>query len=356
MKNIQKLSVLNITKKYDRVDVVNNVSMSVEKSQFFALLGPSGSGKTTLLRIIAGFVKPDNGKIFIGNKDITNVPSNKRNTAMVFQNFSLWPHMNVFENVAFGLRLRKFPDHIIKERVYKILSMVHLEQYTEKKPQHLSGGQQQRVALARALVIEPEILLLDEPLSNLDAHLRDELRQEIKTLQQNLDITTIYVTHDQKEAMLIADIIAIMMNGSIVETDSPEVLYQKPKSIETASFLGELNKMQGTINACRNNFCLIETPAGILKAKVSSHFAASEKVIIGFRPEFLHPASEKGENTIECEVFSVEYTGSTINAHLKTNNQIFKANFSPLSFRLPKTGKLLVMIRAEHMLVFRDKK
>lgn len=356
MNNIQKLSALNITKKYEQVYVLNNVSMYVEESQFFALLGPSGSGKTTLLRIIAGFVKPDNGKLFIGNKDITDLPSNKRNTAMVFQNFSLWPHMNVFENVAFGLRLRKFSAQIIKEKVYNILSMVHLEQYAEKKPQQLSGGQQQRVALARALVIEPEILLLDEPLSNLDAHLRDELRQEIKTLQKNLSITTIYVTHDQKEAMLIADVIAIMMNGNIVETGSPEILYQKPEFIETASFLGELNKIQGTIKSCGNGFCLIETSAGIFKAKVSSHFAVGEQVIIGFRPEFFHPVSEKGENTIECEVISVEYTGSIINVGLKTNSQILKVSFSPLSFRVPKTRKLLVMIKTEHILVFRKKK
>ncbi|HQL64717.1 MAG TPA: ABC transporter ATP-binding protein, partial [bacterium] len=292
-----KLSALNITKKYDRAYVLNNVSVYVEESQFFALLGPSGSGKTTLLRIIAGFLKPDSGKIIIGNRDITYLPPNKRNTAMVFQNFSLWPHMNVFENVAFGLRLRKIPNKTIKERVYKILSMVHLADYAEKKPQQLSGGQQQRVALARALVIEPEILLLDEPLSNLDAHLRDELRQEIRTLQKNLGITTIYVTHDQREAMLIADVIAIMMNGNIIETDSPDVLYQEPGCIETARFLGELNEVEGVVLNSENNFCMIKTSIGTLKAKVSSNFAKGEDVIVGFRPEFLYIVSEKTENT-----------------------------------------------------------
>ncbi len=356
MNNIQKLSVLNITKKYDNVNILNDVSTTVMESQLFALLGPSGSGKTTLLRIIAGFVKPDSGKILIGSKDITELSANRRNTAMVFQNFSLWPHMNVFENVAFGLRLRKYPSRIIKERVKKILSMVHLADYAEKKPQHLSGGQQQRVALARALVVEPEILLLDEPLSNLDAHLRDELRQEIKMLQKNLGITTIYVTHDQREAMLIADVIAIMMNGNIVETGSPEVLYQTPKCIETASFLGEINKIRGTVKHCRGDFCLIETSAGMLRGKVSSHFADGEQVVVAFRPEFLHPVSEKTANCIECEIVSVEYTGPAVNAILKMNDLIFKAVFSPLSFKMPSTRKLSVMIDSEHTLVFREKK
>ncbi|HPP66342.1 MAG TPA: ABC transporter ATP-binding protein [bacterium] len=352
MNNVTKLCISNIIKKYDSGCVVNNVSISVKKGEFFALLGPSGSGKTTLLRIIAGFVKPDSGRVMIENKDITDLPPNQRNTAMVFQNFSLWPHMNVFENVAFGLRLRKMPIHTIKEKVYNILSMVQLTDFVWKKPQYLSGGQQQRIALARALVIEPDILLLDEPLSNLDAHLRDELRQEIKALQKKLDITTVYVTHDQTEAILIADTIAIMMNGSIIETGSPENLYQNPQCIESARFLGKLNEIEGVIKNRENDYYMIETPIGLFRARASRHFAKDTQVIIGFRPEFLYPSSEKDQNNIECEIVSIEHVGTSINVGLKINNYVLKAVFAPLLFKKPSSEKFIVSINPDHILVF----
>ncbi|MCM8822507.1 MAG: ABC transporter ATP-binding protein [Candidatus Omnitrophica bacterium] len=354
MNSLIKLAALNITKRYGDSVVLNNVSVNVKQSQFFALLGPSGSGKTTLLRIIAGFVRPDTGKILIEKKDITEQPPNKRNTAMVFQNFSLWPHMTVFENVAFGLRLKRLPSPAVEEKVKRALKMIHLQEHIWKKPQQLSGGQQQRVALARALVVEPEILLLDEPLSNLDAHLRDQLRQEIKTLQKNLGITTIYVTHDQKEAMYLADAIAIMFNGNISEIGSPEHLYKKPCHIETARFLGQLNELPGIIREANNSIYVVETALGNIQAETDQIFNCGEKVIVCFRPEFVqYPANENVRNRIECNVVSYEYAGSIINALLKKNNQVFRADFSPSLLRTPEIKQCVVGVDARDILLFR---
>ncbi|MGB9643244.1 MAG: ABC transporter ATP-binding protein, partial [Candidatus Ratteibacteria bacterium] len=334
--------------------VLDNVSIRVGKSEFFALLGPSGSGKTTLLRIIAGFVSPDSGKIFVEDKDITNVPANRRNMAMVFQNYSLWPHMTVFENVAFGLRIRKIPVNEIKEKVNRILAMVDLQQHSTKKPQQLSGGQQQRVALARALVIEPDILLLDEPLSNLDAHLRDQLRQEIKMLHKNLGITTIYVTHDQKEAMYLADTIAVMLDGNIVEMGSPEIVYQKPSTLQAARFLGQLNEIYGVVKEIKNDLYDVETDIGMLKAKSAIKFSINQQVTVGFRPEFIQfPASQDTTNRIECELHSYEYAGAFINLVLKKNCTLFKAILPAVSFRKPDDKVCVIGINPETILLFK---
>ncbi|MCX7705258.1 MAG: ABC transporter ATP-binding protein [bacterium] len=349
-----KLAALNIIKKYKDTTVLNNVSINVKKSQFFALLGPSGSGKTTLLRVIAGFVKPDSGKVIVDGKDITLEPPNKRKMAMVFQNFSLWPHMTVFENIAFGLRVKKLAHHLIKEKVTRVLDMVHLEQYSSKKPQNLSGGQQQRVALARALVVEPEILLLDEPLSNLDAKLRDELRQEIKILHRDLGITTIYVTHDQKEAMYLADIVAVMMNGYIIGTDSPENLYRRPSSLEVARFFGEINEFTGIVKEVIGNNCYIDTYIGEIKAETDSNFVKGEKVIACIRPEMIQfPANRDSANKIHCQIIKIEFTGTLIYVTLKKNSTTFKGIFLPASFRSPESKECMIGIDARDVLIFK---
>ncbi|HOK79672.1 MAG TPA: ABC transporter ATP-binding protein [bacterium] len=348
-----KLAAMNIRKKYHDTVILDDVSISVGKSEFFALLGPSGSGKTTLLRIIAGFVSPDSGKIFVEDRDITNTPANRRNMAMVFQNYSLWPHMTVFENVAFGLRIRKMPASEIKEKVNRVLDMVDLKQHSTKKPQQLSGGQQQRVALARALVIEPDILLLDEPLSNLDAHLRDQLRQEIKTLHKNLGITTIYVTHDQKEAMYLADTIAVMLNGNIVEMGSPEIVYQKPSTLQAARFLGQLNEVCGVVKEVKSGLYDIETDIGMIKAKSASEFSINQQVIAGFRPEFIQfPAHPNTINKIECEIDLYEYAGAFINLVLKKNHTIFRAVLPAISFSQPDKKTCVIGINPENILLF----
>lgn len=237
----------DITKRFGKVVAASDVSLKIDEGEFFTLLGPSGCGKTTTMRIIAGLEQPDKGRVYFDSKDITDAPPYKRNTGMVFQNYALWPHMSVFENVAYGLRVRKIPKVDVNKRVHEVLDLVKLGDLAGRFPSQLSGGQQQRVALARALVIEPEVLLLDEPLSNLDAKLRVEMREEIKELQKRLKITTIYVTHDQEEAMAVSDRMAIQNKGIIEQIGSPIEVYSRPRNILVATFLGQGVLLEGVV-------------------------------------------------------------------------------------------------------------
>jgi len=232
---VTRIKLEGISKYYGNVVAVDDVNLEINKGEFFTLLGPSGCGKTTTLRIIAGFEIPDKGHVYFDDEDVTFLKPYKRNTAMVFQNYALWPHMTVFENVAYGLKIRKkelgLTDEEIKKRVQWALELVKLSGFENRYPLQLSGGQQQRVALARALVVQPRVLLLDEPLSNLDAKLRIEMREELKRIQKALGITTIYVTHDQLEAMSMSDRIAVMNKGRVVQIGTPRELYLYPKSL-----------------------------------------------------------------------------------------------------------------------------
>ncbi|HOJ89030.1 MAG TPA: ABC transporter ATP-binding protein [Pseudothermotoga sp.] len=232
------LQTQNLCKSYGQVKALDDVNVYIEDAQLLAVIGPSGSGKTTLLRSIAGFVELDSGKILIKSKDVTNLPPEKRNVAMFFQNYALWPHMTVFENVAYGLKIRKYDKNTIRERVEWALDFLDIRSLAERKPSQLSGGQQQRVALARAIVIQPDVLLLDEPLSNLDAKIRMRIRFELKALQKRLKIPTLYVTHDQEEALSIADKIAIMHNGKVLQVGTPEEVYKNPVDLFIADFIG----------------------------------------------------------------------------------------------------------------------
>jgi iron(III) transport system ATP-binding protein len=227
--------------------IIDNVSLDIAKGEFFAFLGPSGSGKTTLLRLIAGFGIPSSGRILINEKDVTHLPPWSRNVGMVFQNYALWPHMTVAKNVAFGLERRRLPKAEIARKVEAVLDLVGLEAFADRRPAQLSGGQQQRVALARTLVIEPTVLLLDEPLSNLDAKLRIEMRSELRQLQQKVGITTVYVTHDQEDANSVADRIAVLDQGRIQQVGTPVELYDHPASRFVASFLGTANMIDGEV-------------------------------------------------------------------------------------------------------------
>ncbi len=240
-----RVNIHGVSKRYDGVMALKDISLSVEPGEFFFLLGPSGCGKTTLLRILAGFEQPDSGTILFDDEDTAGKPPEKRNAGMVFQNYALWPHLTVRQNVAFGLEVRKVSAAEREERVRKAVSMVHLEGYEDRKPTQLSGGQQQRVALARALVIEPELVLLDEPLSNLDARLRLEMRAEIREIIKRLGHTAVYVTHDQKEALAMADRCAILREGQIEQVGTPRELYENPGSRFVAEFLGEANLLPG---------------------------------------------------------------------------------------------------------------
>jgi iron(III) transport system ATP-binding protein len=247
----ENVSIEHVSFGYGRTLVLNDVSLSVEPGEYFCFLGPSGSGKTTLLRLVAGFGTPSSGRIVIGNRDITHLPPWSRNLGMVFQSYALWPHMTIAKNIAFGLERRKLSRAEIDRKVAAALDRVGLSDFADRRPAQLSGGQQQRVALARTLAIEPSVLLLDEPLSNLDAKLRTDMRVELKRLQRELGITTIYVTHDQEEANAVADRIAVLDGGRIQQIGTPIDMYDHPGSRFVAAFLGTANLIEGRIEAGR---------------------------------------------------------------------------------------------------------
>jgi ABC-type Fe3+/spermidine/putrescine transport system ATPase subunit len=248
-----KVTLERITKKFGSFTAVEDVNLAVRDGELFTMLGPSGCGKTTLLRVVAGLEFPDSGRVFFGEKDVTYKKAYERKAAMVFQNYALWPHMKVFDNIAFGLRVNKLKNDEIKRKVANVVDVVKLQGMEERYPTQLSGGQQQRVALARALVVEPAVLLLDEPLSNLDAKLRLEMREELKVIQRRLGITAIYVTHDQEEALSISDRVAIIDHGKVVQVGTPAEVYDKPHNTFVASFIGTSSSLVGVLGSVADN-------------------------------------------------------------------------------------------------------
>ena len=264
--------------------IIDNVSLDIAKGEFFAFLGPSGSGKTTLLRMIAGFGTPSSGRILIDGKDVTSLPPWSRNVGMVFQSYALWPHMTVSKNVAFGLERRRLPKAEIKRKVADALKLVGLAEFADRRPAQLSGGQQQRVALARTLVIEPSVLLLDEPLSNLDANLREEMRFEIRRLHDEFKITTVYVTHDQAEAMVTSDRIAVMNKGRVEQIDAPYALYGRPKTRFVAGFIGRTNFVEGKSDGDAVHFGGFSVPRHALQTEGS----LPQDVLVSIRPQSIH--------------------------------------------------------------------
>src|SRR4051812_33554330 len=253
------IRIEKLTKRFGTVTALHHHDLKIEPGELFFLLGPSGCGKTTLLRSMAGFYIPEEGKIFFGDEDVTRLAPHKRNTGMMFQSYALWPHMSVAENVAFGLEERKVAKDEIKRRVGEALESVRMGSYAERRPNQLSGGQQQRVALARALVIRPRCLLLDEPLSNLDAKLRLEMRTEIRRVCKEFKLTTVYVTHDQKEALSISDRMAILEGGRILQVGSPREVYRRPTSKVVANFIGEVDFITGTVVSSANGRAMVDT-------------------------------------------------------------------------------------------------
>ena len=281
-----QLSLRDVTKKFGEVTAVDRVSLEVRKGEFLTLLGPSGSGKTTTLNMIAGFEVPTSGTILLKDRDITTVAPNHRGIGMVFQNYALFPHMTVFDNIAFPLKMRKVPKEEINKKVRYVLDMVQLPGFEKRYPYQLSGGQQQRIALARALVFEPEILLMDEPLGALDKKLRDHMKLEIKHLQQSLEITVIYVTHDQEEALTMSDRIAIMNYGKIMQLDTPMGLYESPANLFVADFIGESNFLEGKVVDVNSNEVCIETRQGIrVWAAKGSEVTKGQDASVAVRPE-----------------------------------------------------------------------
>ncbi len=288
MQNKVRVEARNIAMSYGKTQVLRDINLVIEPGEFFALLGPSGSGKSTLLRIIAGFNQAQSGQLLIGDEDISRVPPWQRNVGMVFQNYALWPHMTVWENVAFGLEERRLPKPEIRQKVAAALELIGLADHAKRRPSQLSGGQQQRVALARTIAVEPKVLLLDEPLSNLDAKLRVHMRDELRTLQRKLAITTIFVTHDQEEAMTTADRIAVMDQGVIQQIGSPMDLFDNPVNRFVANFVGTINLLPGSIReASHDAVSLVSPTLGVIKLPRLPHVPSAGDVDIGFRPHAL---------------------------------------------------------------------
>ena len=263
------IEVANLTKKFGDTVALDDVDLKIDPGELFFLLGPSGCGKTTLLRSLAGFNDPEKGDIYFGPERVNQLPPHKRNTGMVFQSYALWPHMTVADNVAFGLKEQKLGRAEIKERTVEALRAVQMEDYGSRKPNELSGGQQQRVALARALVVRPRCLLLDEPLSNLDAKLRNEMRLEIRRVCKEYQLTTVYVTHDQKEALSVADRLAILDQGRILQVGTPQEVYRRPQSRFVANFIGEANFIEGKVLDAAGGMASVETDLGVISGAVS---------------------------------------------------------------------------------------
>ncbi len=331
------------------VAAVRDLRLSIEPGEFFFILGPSGCGKTTLLRLIAGFVAPDEGRILFDRKDVTSLAAHRRNAAMVFQNYALFPHLNVAENVAYGLRVRKTQASKRRNLVEDALSLVRMDDFAEAYPGQLSGGQQQRVALARALVIKPRALLLDEPLSNLDARLREEMRSELSSIHGAAGTTTVYVTHDQKEALALADRIALMNEGWIEQVGTPTELYTNPKNRFAAEFMGDANLIPGTVTGCDpwGEFDVL-TALGMIKGKPSGREVRLEqRVLVMIRPEWIQVAgmhSGKGI-TVQARVRSRAYLGEKTELELAAPEFItLKARLDPRHTRGVKDGDLVEVV------------
>ncbi len=322
------ITIDNLVKKFGEQTALNGITFRIEPGEIFFLLGPSGCGKTTLLRNIAGFYIPEGGRILFGDEDVTRLPPHKRNTGMMFQSYALWPHMTVAKNVAFGLEERRVPTAEIEHRVREALASVRMDSYADRKIAQLSGGQQQRVALARALVIRPRALLLDEPLSNLDAKLRLEMRIEIRRVCKEFGLTAIYVTHDQKEALSISDRMAILESGRIAQIGAPEDVYRRPHSRVVADFIGETNFIPGKILAVSDGFATAGTEIGTLEGVISDPAwkpQPGESITLSVRPEaWTIGETAGGPNTVRGRIGESVYLGEVAQYQFQSGNQALK--------------------------------
>ena len=351
-----------IVKRFGKTVAVNGIDLDVRDGEFIVLLGPSGCGKTTTLRIIAGLEKPDEGRVLFGNRDVTYLPPRERNVSMVFQSYAVWPHMRVYDNIAFPLKIKKVPKDEIDKKVKWAAELLQISELLNRYPHQLSGGQRQRVAVARAIVVEPAVLLMDEPLSNLDALLRVRMRSEIKKLQRRIKVTTIYVTHDQVEAMTMGDRIAVMNQGKIEQVGRPDEIYLKPANVFVAGFIGspQMNFFDATIYIEKDKAVL---DVGDFKLGLNKDLIEILKdyegktVIVGVRPEHIYPenlipSTTKKVTKVEGIVDFVEELGSDTIVHVNTGSQILVLKISG-SHHYEIGSKLIIAFDLDKIHVFR---
>ncbi|MCS7055637.1 MAG: ABC transporter ATP-binding protein [Thermoflexales bacterium] len=332
------LELIRLRKVFGATTAVASFDLEVERGELVAFLGPSGCGKTTTLRMIAGFEQPTEGRIRIDGEDVTDTPPNKRRLGMVFQSYALFPNMTVADNIAFGLRMAKAPPQLIRQRVDEMLALIQMEGYGKRYSHQLSGGQQQRVALARALAIQPRVLLLDEPLSALDAKIRQELRNEIRRIQQTLRITTIYVTHDQEEALALSDRIVVMNAGRIEQVGTPFEIYNRPQTEFVARFVGTLSTLRGVVGA---DGSIIVGDQAVRLGQPPTDKRPGDAVTIALRPETIALNSMMpGDNRLNATVEGVTFLGSIVRVQLRVNGSAFVADvLNHPNFVPPRAGE-----------------
>jgi iron(III) transport system ATP-binding protein len=328
----------NISRRFGRTVALDDINLQIAAGELFFLLGPSGCGKSTLLRIIAGLLSPSSGTLRFEQRDVTRLPTERRNAVMCFQSYALWPHMTVRDNVGFGLGVRKVPAEQQQQRIAEVLRLVQMDALADRKPNQLSGGQQQRVALARALAVQPDCLLLDEPLSNLDAKLRLEMRSEIRRICKSAALTTIYVTHDQKEALSIADRIAVLKDGKLMQVGSPDELYRRPASAFVADFIGQTNLIPGEVVEQSGEVVRVKTAAGVIESRGGR--LAPGRVMLSIRPEQMRivrgEGTSSGANRLSGKSLDTTFLGEASEHTVQVDGQKLRVISTPPLFNPPE--------------------
>ncbi|HWR12765.1 MAG TPA: ABC transporter ATP-binding protein [Rectinemataceae bacterium] len=350
------IKIKNAVKRYGKTTIISNLSLEIREGEFFTLLGPSGCGKTTLLRMIAGFNTIEGGDFFFNDTRINDIDPAKRNIGMVFQNYAIFPHLSVKQNVAFGLKNRKYPSDKIETETRKFLELMKIDQFKDRMPNMLSGGQQQRVALARALVIQPDVLLMDEPLSNLDAKLRVEMRFAIKEIQNRVGITTVYVTHDQEEAMAISDRIAVMKDGVIQHIGKPKDIYQRPANLFVSTFIGRTNLLEAEL-VSEGQDAAVKFPGNFRVAlnNVNETFRKNQKVIVSIRPEEFVISTQPNDG-MKAVVDSSVFLGLNTHyfVHLESGQQVEIIQESKIDEIISEKSEIYLTIKPEKINAFTE--